>query len=164
MPEPDVGGGTYAQAVKAIRNRDFCQSRRFVDQQMRADRVGAHPEILGFERLLVKRLRGMGIPMFAHCVWRGEAEQTRLYVQGRSKAAYGDSAHNYGCAVDLVHGTLAWNMTERSWAVIAHVGKELAASKGWKLEWGGSWKFYDPAHWQLADWRERAAQAGIALR
>lgn len=131
---------------------------------MRADRVGAHSEILEFERLFVKRLKKLGVPVFAHCVWRGEHEQNRLYVQGRSKVTYGNSAHNYGCAVDLIHGTKGWDIPEKSWAMIGHIGLELAASKGWKIQWGGTWKFYDPAHWELANWRKRAAEAEISLR
>lgn len=123
---------------------------------MRANRVGAHPEILEFERVFIMRMRKLGVPLFAHCVMRGMAEQQRVFETGHSKAKWGNSPHNYGCAVDIVHGTLAWQMPRKSWEIIGHMGKETAASIGVKVEWGGDFKsLWDPAHWQLHNWRSR---------
>lgn len=111
--------------------RDFCSSEAYGLQQMVATRDGAHEEILDFERLLVKRLRKFGVPMFAAAVWRR------------------------GCAVELIHGVLGRKLPARSWEIIGHMGKELAAAKGWKINWGGDFNLPDPARWQLANWRSR---------
>lgn len=128
---------------------------------MRADRVGAHPEILEFERLLIKRLKKYGVPMFAHCVMRGEAEQNRVYIQGYSKSKWGQSAHNYGCAVDVIHGLKGWEIPRKSWEIIGHMGDELASQKGWKIKWGGTFKVpWDPAHWELENWKNRLSEIG----
>ena len=97
-----------------------------------------------------------GVPMFAHCVIRNGAEQDALYVQNRSKARAGQSPHNYGMAIDIVHGRKAWELPGTSWSIIGHIGKEIAHQRGLKLEWGGDWSFYDPAHWQLENWRSLA--------
>lgn len=77
-----------------------------------------------------------------------------MYVKGLSKAKAGQSAHNHGFAVDIVHGTKAWELTRKQWDLVGHIGKEVAASMGIHVEWGGDWSFYDPAHWELANWRD----------
>lgn len=152
---------SYAQAVNEIRALDFCFTEKFLEQQTRADRVGAHPEIVEFERLLIRRMRKLGVPMFAHCVMRGEHEQTRVYVAGNSMAKWGESPHNFGCAVDVIHSLKAWSIPRKSWEVIGHVGKEAAKAKGLSIVWGGDFKrLWDPAHWELANWRVRKDERG----
>ncbi|MFC3705921.1 M15 family metallopeptidase [Devosia honganensis] len=136
-----------------MRDREFLASLRHQEQQFRAGREGAHPFIVAFEGRFIRRMRALGVPMFAHEVWRMPERQDELYRAGRSKAKAGQSPHNFGCAVDLVHGTQGWNLNDQQWSLIGHVGKEVALSLGVKLVWGGDWKFYDPAHWELADWR-----------
>ena len=151
-------GGIYAGEMAGMVDRDFCFSQKYQEQQARADRFGAQPEIVEFERKLVKRLFKLGVPVFAHCVIRGSQEQNRLFREGKSKARAGESPHNYGAAVDLIHGVKAWNLTRKQWALVGHIGKETAASAGLKVTWGGEWEFYDPAHWELTQWRAIRAQ------
>lgn len=150
---PGLGEDAYADELRGMVDHAFCFSTKYTDQQGRADRLGAQPEILEFERKLVKRVRKLGIPLFAHCVIRTSQEQNRLFNAGRSKARAGESPHNYGAAVDLIHGTKAWALSRRQWAIIGHLGKELAIQAGLKVTWGGEWDFYDPAHWELSEWR-----------
>lgn len=141
---------------------EFIKTVKYGEQQLRADALGAHPVIVEFAGLLVSRMRGIGVPMFPHCIWRGADEQAELHRRGYTKVLYPNSAHNRGCAVDIVHSTKAWDLTPRQWQIVGHVGRELAASKGWKLVWGGddpdvddefNW---DPAHWELGNWRSHA--------
>ena len=134
-------------------DRPFLYSQRYGEQQARADRIGAQPEILDFERKLIKRAFKLGVPLFAHCVIRTSEEQNRLFKAGHTKARAGESPHNYGAAVDIIHGTKGWNLTRKQWAMIGHIGKELAIQAGLAVTWGGDWKFYDPAHWELTEWR-----------
>lgn len=94
--------------------------------------------------------------MYAHNMVRTSAQQQELYVRGVSKAKGFDSPHPNGCAVDIVHSTRAWDLTKSEWSMLGHIGKELAAQNGFKLVWGGDWSFYDPAHWELANWRSHA--------
>jgi hypothetical protein len=155
-------GGEYGAEMRGLVDKAFCNSERFGDQQHRANRIGAEPDILEFERKLIKRARKLGIPLFAHCVVRTGLEQDQLYVMGHTKARAGGSPHNYGAAVDLVHGTKAWNLTRKQWAIIGHLGKEIATQSGLKLVWGGDWSFYDPAHWELRDWRAIRARFAAA--
>lgn len=158
-PTPPVPGGeAYAVALRGMVDRPFCASQKYGEQQGRADRVGAQKQILDFERKLVRRFLNMGVPLFAHCVVRGDEEQNRLLKAGVSKAGAGESPHNYGAAVDLIHGTKAWALSREQWAIIGHVGKEVAAQAGIHVTWGGDDgpgdKFnWDPAHWELTEWR-----------
>ena len=150
---PGLGPDAYADELRGVVDRSFCFSQKYGEQQGRADRLGAQPEILEFERKLVKRAFKLGVPLFAHCVIRGSQAQNDLFLAGHSKARAGQSPHNYGAAVDLIHGTKAWALTRRQWDIIGHLGKELSAQIGVPVVWGGDWKFWDPAHWELANWR-----------
>lgn len=134
-------------------DRPFLANARWQEQQWRARRDGAHPKILLFEKRLIRKLEKAGLPFFAHNMVRTAAEQTELYVRNVSKARAGRSPHNFGCAVDIVHSVRAWNLTKLEWQLIGHIGKEVAALNHIKIVWGGDWDFYDPAHWELKDWR-----------
>ena len=84
-----------------------------------------------------------------------EARPNRIsFAAGTTKARAWESPHNYGLAVDIIHGTKAWDLTRKQWEIVGHMGKEVAAQLGVKVVWGGDWKFYDPAHWELANWRD----------
>lgn len=144
----------YASALRGVASVVFCKSEKYREQQWRADRVGAHPDILDFERLLIRRMRRLNVPMFAHCVMRNEEEQAVLRSRGHSRAGPGQSPHQHGFAVDIVHGMKAWDLDRKTWALVGHIGKEVAAQAGIHVEWGGDWEFYDPAHWQLTNWKQ----------
>lgn len=154
-PSPAPAGEevNYRVALAAIADENYVRSEQHQKQQWRADRKGAHPDILEFERLLLAKLHDCNVPAFTHCLWRADEQQTALFVQGRSKARAGESPHNHGCAIDVVHGTRGWNISKMSWSIIGHLGKELARRNDIPIEWGGDWKFYDPAHWQLKGWQ-----------
>lgn len=137
-------------------DRPFLKSQRWQEQQWRADRLGAHPDILEFERVFIRRMSKLGVPMFASEVIRSWKRQEELYALGNSRARGGLSAHQHGCAIDLVHSVKGWNLDKKAWELIGHVGKEVAKQKGLaivSLAWGGDWSFYDPAHWQIDGWQ-----------
>lgn len=159
FPPDRVEFNTYSQALVGLVDRRFIANQRYQEQQFRAARLGANPGILQFERRFVKRMRDLGVPFFAHCVVRSREEQALRKAEGVSKAGPGQSPHQYGCAVDLVHGTKAWGLTDKQWQAVGHIGRETAKSCGLKLVWGGddpgeADKFsWDPAHWELDGWK-----------
>lgn len=152
-PPPPVVVKNNRTALRSIMDRPFCQSVKYGEQQWRAPREGAHPSILDFSDKLVRYMRVLDVPMFPYCFVRSSAEQDAAYAAGNSKAQAGESPHNYGMAVDIIHGRYGWEIDKAAWAMIGHIGKEIAAKNGLKLTWGGDWKFYDPAHWELSEWR-----------
>jgi len=119
-----------------------------------ANRKGANVDILEFERALLRRFRRLSVPMYAHNMVRTKDEQKALFVRGVSKTP-DKSAHLYGCAVDIVHGTRHWEIPRKAWDLVGHLGKEVAQSLGVKITWGGDFKsIYDPAHWEITGWRD----------
>jgi murein endopeptidase len=161
VPEPVVEplagvSPKFGDALAGIIDRQFLASQNWQKQQWRADRRGAHPDLIEFEKVFIRKMGKLGVPMFSHEFIRSPERQNEVFRAGNSRAKGGHSAHQYGCAVDIVHSTKAWNMEPKAWALVGHVGKEIIAQKGLavaSLAWGGDWGFYDPAHWQVVDWK-----------
>lgn len=116
--------------------------------------VMTHPSIIEFAKAFQKELKKRNIPFYVFELYRSPQRQERLASSGVSKATGGNSPHQYGCAVDMVSATDFWALNRRQWSVIGAIGKEVARRKKIKIEWGGDWEFYDPAHWQLEGWRD----------
>lgn len=130
-------------------------------QQMRAIIDGAHPAIIEFTVALVKRMGQMGVPMFASECIRDEARQKELFLDGFSQAGPGKSAHQTGQAVDIVHSVHGWNLTRDQWKLIGEVGMDVAKRLALPISskaWGGNWRFYDPAHWQIDNWQSQVGE------
>ena len=153
----------YQGAMRSLINRPYLENPKYDEQQWRANREGAHPKLLQFEEAFVRKCAKMGIPVFAHCVIRTPDEQDAAYALGRSqisgKRAY---AHRFA-AVDIIHCNHGWNLSEKAWDILGHIGHEVAKSLSITVTWGGDWdgdgdktdqKLYDPAHWELAFWRQ----------
>lgn len=156
---PDNVPNDMRDALRKLVDNDFLDHPRYQEQQWRASRKGAHLLILEFEKAMVKRCRELGIPMYAHTVVRDQDTQQRLFKEGFSKTpGTSEWAHEH-CAADIVHSRYAWNLTKDQWKLLGHIGKEVAQTRGIAIVWGGDWKSpYDPAHWELAQWRERAKE------
>lgn len=165
MLEPDYRNmdpaTAYPRALDAMRNPAFLKTARYQEQQGRANVVGAHPHIVEFARKLVKRGAQLGIPLFPHCIVRTYEEQASAFVRGVSNDSPEDGLwpHKFG-AVDIIHGTLGWKGVDaipHGWDVLVHLGFEVANSMDLKVVSGSTFKRpWDPAHWELANWREIA--------
>jgi peptidoglycan L-alanyl-D-glutamate endopeptidase CwlK len=109
------------------------------------------------------------------CTHRNKADQEKALAEGRSKACYGQSPHNFvpSVAVDIAPYPINWGDTgtpeERKAAlhrfdemhdVIMQCAKELSVP----LRWGGDWdgnpatpnKLNDLPHFELNPWRNFA--------
>lgn len=151
----------FQSALNAIRNPGFIKSPKYQQQQKRALREGAHPDILDFERKLVKRLASMGVPVFAVCVVRTAQEQAAVYASGASKDSPDDGLWPHmAFAVDIIHGTLGYMdrpLIPNAWAIIVHVAKEVAISMGIEITCGHDWG-WDSAHFELKHWKRIARE------
>lgn len=147
----------FSAAIRAMRNDAYIKSARFSEQQHRANKAGADERIVEFSRKLVLRCASLGIPMFAHTMVRTYDDQLAAYVRGVTRDVPNDGKwpHRFA-AVDIIHAKLGWMdnpVIPHAWDVIGHLGKEVATSMNIDITWGGDWKFYDPAHWELTEWR-----------
>jgi len=107
----------------------------------------------------------VGIPL--RVVWghRTHAEQARLHKQGYGTRP-GNSSHEAGYGLDIIHTTRAWNnMPNEGWRILIGMGKEVARKQNFAVEsggnvkWGGDWlKQNDAAHWNIANWRNETFQ------
>lgn len=131
-------------------------------QHNRADWQHTDPRLRLWAAKFIEAARRRGIPLYVHSAFRTKAEQQALLVQGVSKAKWPRAPHCQGMAVDIVHSRYHWDMTKEEWAFLAKLGRDvlfrynqtLKVESRLHLEWGGSWTFYDPAHWEVRGWSD----------
>lgn len=114
---------------------------------------GLCPPMIVFMRRLKAEMERYAIPMAFMEGWRTPGRQAELKAQGVSQAGPGSSPHQYGLAFDYVHAVRGWKLSPAEWSQIGAIGKEVARKLDMPIEWGGDWRFYDPAHWQVQGWR-----------
>jgi hypothetical protein len=136
--------------------------KRLIDPQLAArvrknewPEVHCHPVLALFINRFHAELLERNLPFVIFQVWRSPQQQAKAKANGVSLAAAWESPHQFGCAVDIIHKTRGWNLTKAEWAVIGAIGKEVARKLGVRITWGGDFmSLYDPAHWELTDFRE----------
>lgn len=160
----------HQAAAAALVSWDVLRSEPFRDteRQGRLLMAVAEADLQLFYERLQKALQARGMAFRLFQVNRTHEEQDRLFGQGVSNARAGQSAHQYGCAFDLIDVKRGWGLSKKEWAIVGALGKEAARKANIKITWGGDFQsIYDPAHWELADWRKRRADypaklAGVA--
>lgn len=139
---------------------DMVVSLKYQEQQWRALRLGAHPQMIDFTVMFIAKMKKLNIPMYPNEIVRTPARQRELYEQGFSRAVGAKAPHPFGCAADIVHSVHGWSLSKKQWFLIGKLGKELAIQRGIQVVWGGDWPplveevGWDPAHWQLKHWRQ----------
>jgi len=92
------------------------------------------------------------------CAGRGRIEQEKDFQRGASKAHYGQSAHNYNCAIDLFVNQ-AENIYPTEWFL-----KTLEPEIPNFLQWGYQWAtFKEMPHLELKLWKELVAEGKVIL-
>jgi peptidoglycan L-alanyl-D-glutamate endopeptidase CwlK len=103
--------------------------------------------------------KAAGIDLLITCTARTNEEQAVLYAQGRTtpgrivtNAKPGQSAHNYGLAIDvvpIVHGKPDWSGDSPIWQEIGTLGQ----ARG--MQWLGApdSQFREQAHFQHPQWK-----------
>lgn len=151
--DADEVSPTFDVALRGLRDKAYLGTQMWQKKQWLAEREGCHPDLLRFEALFIRRMARLDVPMFCHEAVRSEQHQAELYALGVTKIQR-VGPHTRGCAMDIVHAVKAWQLTKQQWALIGHVGVEVARSASLHIDWGGAWeRFPDPAHWEVHDWR-----------
>lgn len=128
----------------------------------RADWQHVDARLRLFAAAFIEAARKRGIPLYVHGAFRTQEAQQALYDAGRTKTLWPRAAHCVGAAVDIVHGKFHWDMTPQEWQYLHKLGRDverkinatLKVNQRLNLTWGGNWKFYDPAHWELHNWAD----------
>lgn len=146
---------THIEAARGLADPDFVRSDRYRKRLLSQPFDDLTHEIDDFARAFLRELQSRGIPMVLVVGYRSRDEQARVFANGFSKARPGRSPHQYGMAVDIAHAKRGWDLTKKEWAVIGLIGQEVARKRKIAITWGGDFKsIYDPAHWELADWKK----------
>ena len=102
---------------------------------------------------------------------RGRAAQELAFKLGRTKAHFGQSAHNFvpAIAMDLFPAPYDWDNTQafiNLWKIIMPIAK----AQGTPLRWGGDWDMngqvntsglVDLPHYELNPWRDWAKKSHL---
>lgn len=160
----DTDPGPEWRAPASLQAPSHFKSNAWLRQCERADWAHVDQRLALWAAIVIEMGRRRNIPLYAHSALRDKATQDALRKAGNSRLAYPHSAHNIGEAVDIVHGTLHWNMSRQEWSLIGVLGRlalerlnaSLKKERKLQLTWGGDWRsFWDPAHWEIADYKAR---------
>ena len=120
------------------------------------------PEVRPLADAFLDACAAAGIDVLVTCTLRSNEEQAALYAQGRTApgpivtdAPPGQSAHNYGLALDvvpMVNGKPDWMGSDPVWQQIGVLGEQAG------LEWAGApgFPFHEMPHFQHPQWRSLA--------
>jgi hypothetical protein len=162
VPPPPRLPATHQDAMQSLVEPLAFGSRAFRSKPP-PDPDGVDPVFWEFLIAFQRELHRRNLPFIVQEVVRDRERQNALQKAGVSKARWGQSPHNFGMGADLIHYAKGWNITPKQWAVVGLVGKEVARKRQISVSWGGDWSFYDPAHWELSDWKQRK-EIPLALR
>lgn len=102
--------------------------------------------------------------------FRDKVDQEKAFMFGRSKAHFGQSAHNYhpSFALDVtpypvplkqVKGVIVWDDDSPEWDKMINVFKAKADELGIKITCGIDFKsLTDKPHIEIADWKKRVKE------
>jgi peptidoglycan L-alanyl-D-glutamate endopeptidase CwlK len=139
----------------------FAAPKRRQGASMKIDTL--EPDFKVVVEKMISQLYVMGIHCVVTSARRTIAEQNKLYDQGRTKpgnivtkAKGGQSAHNFGLAVDLCpldkEKDLWWNAPDDVWNAMHRVGEQFGLRCGYDFT-----TIKDSPHFEAANWK--AAQA-----
>ena len=157
---------THRDAAAMLTDWPTVTKSAYKNALVKTSREKSSEIIIEFTTHFLRELQKRGYPMFPFEFYRSPERQARLKKQGVSNAGPGSSPHQWGLAVDIVHFGRYWDLTRKEWEIIGAIGKEVARRRNIPIIWGGDFKsLWDPAHWEIAHWREirthkRNAEAG----
>jgi peptidoglycan LD-endopeptidase CwlK len=118
------------------------------------------PEIRPLADAFLGACSAANIDILVTCCYRSNEEQAALYAQGRTTPGHivtnappGESAHNYGLALDvvpIVNGKPDWRGTDPVWQQLGALGEQAG------LTWLGApgSRFPEEPHMELPNWRQ----------
>ena len=104
------------------------------------ERLGQCDERL--QKLCKTMLERSDFDMTITCGYRGEEEQNWAYVNGKSKAKFGQSKHNFmpSKAVDICPYPTNWDTKDYRWWKMVALAYDIANEMGIKIKCGAFFK------------------------
>lgn len=125
-----------------------------------------YPNFYGELRRWFCELQALHPEAHISCAGRGQHDQEQCFVSGASDAAWGHSAHNFNCAIDIwvnepVDGvpTTKWMYPEKWFLQV--LAPNLPVWVTWYGRHGAP--FYELPHVELARWREHVLDGIVKL-
>lgn len=137
--------------VKAV--RDVLHPREQMQERKRQTRFTYRDGPMVFlGQQIVKAMQDAGYPAKIHTHYRSPEDQERAFASKNSKARAWQSPHQFLEAVDIVHPSLGWNVSQDYWDTLYSCAKIVEDRFGVTFELGYDWG-WDLAHVELKDWR-----------
>jgi hypothetical protein len=96
------------------------------------------------------------------CAGRGKQDQEALFIRGATRAHYGESSHNYNCAIDIFEqGGILANIYEDTWfkqVLSPEIDRSFIT---WYGEKGAP--FFELPHCEVTRWRSMLTSGEIKL-
>jgi hypothetical protein len=102
---------------------------------------------------IVKAMQDAGHPAVIIECFRTPQRQRELKAKGRSKAGPWESPHQYFEAVDIIHPSFGWDVSQQYWDALAACVRNVSERYSVALEHGHYWRFRDSAHIEIKEWR-----------
>ena len=126
---------------------------------------GFHAELKAWFKKTQQKVKDAHIS----CAGRGRSEQEAAFQSGASRAHYGESSHNFNCAIDVFRLTLTGASYDRPWfrdsIGTAVYSNNADPARMVELKWYGmpGSKFLELPHIEVNDWKALAEQGLVKL-
>lgn len=101
---------------------------------------------------IVKAMQDAGYPAKISECYRSPERQAKLKAKGTSKAGPWKSPHQFLEAVDIIHPSKGWNVSQEYWDTLNACTLIVEEKYGVDIVSGYDWG-WDMAHIELRDWR-----------
>jgi hypothetical protein len=104
---------------------------------------------------IVKAMQDAGYPAMISECYRSPERQARIKAMGKGRTNAGpwQSPHQYLEAVDIIHPSKGWNVSQEYWDTLATCARIVGDKYGVEFDGGFNWG-WDYAHIELENWRE----------
>ena len=105
------------------------------------------------QKLCEKMLERSDFDMTITCGHRNKEEQEKAFDEGKSKAHFGQSKHNFypSKAVDICPYPICWELTDIRWHKMVALAYDTARILNIKIRCGAFFSFKDYPHIELED-------------
>lgn len=101
---------------------------------------------------IVKAMQDAGYPAKISECYRSPERQNQLFAKRTSKARAWQSPHQFLEAVDIIHPSKGWNVSQEYWDTLNACARIVEEKYNVQLTYGYDWG-WDMAHIELTDWK-----------